>query len=86
MKIASKALSAIGICLISFFLLELALTIVDPWLSHGFYMYDAELGFRVRPGARGSNSLGFNDRERPPRNSDPTTIRVVILGDSFSWK
>jgi len=86
MKIASKALSAIGVCIISFVLLELALTILDPWLSHGFYVYDPELGFRVRPGARGSNSLGFNDRERPARKSDPAAMRVVILGDSFNWK
>jgi lysophospholipase L1-like esterase len=82
--VTSRLLSAIGFCLISFFLLELSLTILDPWLSHGAYVYDAELGFRVRPGALGSNSLGFNDRERPPRSSD--TIRVVILGDSFNWK
>jgi len=86
MKIASKVLSAIGVCVISFLLLEVALTILDPWLSHGAYVYDAELGFRVRPGALGSNSLGFNDRERPAQNSDPATIRVVILGDSFNWK
>jgi hypothetical protein len=54
-------------------------------LSHGVYVYDAELGFRVRPGAWGSNSLGFNDRERTTRRSDPATIRVMILGDSFNW-
>jgi lysophospholipase L1-like esterase len=81
-----KALAAIGFCVLSFLLLEIVLTIVDPWLSHGFYVYDPELGFRVRPGAHGSNSLGFNDRERPAQRSDPATIRVVILGDSFNWK
>jgi hypothetical protein len=84
-KIASKAVAAIGVCIISFLLLEAALTILDPWLSRGAYVYDAELGFRIRPGAWGSNSLGFNDRERPPRSPDSAAIRVVILGDSFNW-
>ena len=86
MKFASKTPSTIGICVISFFLLELAPTILDPWMSHGVYVYDAELGFRIRPGALGSNRLGFNDVERSPQKSDPSTIRVVILGDSFNWK
>lgn len=64
--------------------IEVVMIVVDPLLSNGFYQYDEELGFQVRPHAQGANSFGFNDREYPiekPANS----YRILVLGDSFSW-
>ncbi len=64
--------------------LELLMIITEPWLFKGFYQYDSELGFRVRPYSRGSNSFGFNDRDYPLQK--PTDIfRILIVGDSVSW-
>lgn len=63
---------------------EVVMTVFDPYLFKGFYMYDRELGFRVRPYAEGSNQYGFNDREYPLRK-EPGVYRVGVIGDSFNW-
>lgn len=58
--------------------------VLDPYLFRGIYMFDPDLGFRVRPGERESNSLGFFDRDYAPRPA-PGAVRIVVVGDSFSW-
>ena len=70
--------------LITWFLMEVALTILDPILFKGFWQYDPDFGFRVRPGAMDSNSMGFNDSEHP-LTKVPGTYRIMILGDSYNW-
>jgi hypothetical protein len=50
----------------------------------GGYVYDADIGFRIRSNLPDSNEFGFNDVDYP--HAKPAgTIRIVILGDSFSW-
>ena len=65
-------------------IIEVAMIVLDPLLFRGFYQYDEELGFRVRPGEYGSNEFGFNDRDYP-LDREPGTFRILFLGDSFSW-
>jgi hypothetical protein len=72
------------VLLVTWLLLEIALIFLDPYLFKGFFQYDSELGFRVRPHTNGSNEFGFNDIDRPhvkPAN----TYRIIVLGDSFNW-
>ncbi len=73
-----------AVLLITFVLLEIALTFLDPFLFKGLFQYDEELGFRVRPHVSGSNEFGFNDIDRPHVKPD-NTYRIVVLGDSFNW-
>ena len=76
--------------LTTFLLVEtLLLVFNDQIFGDSFYIYDPDLGSRVRPrvewgvGLR-ANEFGFNDRDYPlPRW--PGTCRVLVLGDSFSW-
>lgn len=61
-----------------------------------FFEYDPELGWRGRPGARGTltgweftsdvrlNSRGFRDAEVDVAKS-PGVFRIVLLGDSITW-
>ncbi len=58
--------------------------ILEPYLFTGFYQYDHELGFRVRPNVNGTNRFGFNDRDYPLART-PGTFRILVVGDSFSW-
>lgn len=69
---------------VCFILLEFLMIILEPYLFHGFYQYDPDLGFRVRPYANGANRFGFNDREYPLQK-DANTFRILVVGDSFSW-
>lgn len=69
---------------IPFVLLEIAMTVFDPYLFKGFYQYDPDIGFRVRPHAQGTNQFGFNDKEYPLQR-EPGTFRILVLGDSFGW-
>ena len=64
-KKAAFACLAVSLCLS---LLEMAMIISEPYLSHGFYQYDPDLGFKVRPYSNGTNRSGFNDREAGPAN------------------
>jgi hypothetical protein len=76
--------SGVIILCVTWLLLEVALTFLDPILFKGPLQYDAEFGFRIRPYALGSNEFGFNDRDRP--HAKPAdTYRILILGDSFNW-
>ena len=69
-------------CLI---MLELLMIFAEPYLFHGFYQYDPDLGFRVRPYANGTNRFGFNDHDYPLQKK-PSTFRILVVGDSFSWR
>ena len=71
----------IGIPLVT---VELAAILLDPYLFKGFYQYDPDMGFRVRPYTLGSNKFGFNDRDYPLERV-PETLRMLIVGDSFNW-
>ena len=64
--------------------------------STAFFEYDAALGWRGRPGARGTlsgweftsdvrlNSRGFRDAEVAVAKP-PDIFRIVVLGDSITW-
>ena len=78
-------------------LLEVLMIVLEPYLSRGFYQYDPDLGFRVRPCAKQTsqfglipayadrtNRFGFNDRDYSLQKS-PGTFRILFVGDSFSW-
>jgi SGNH hydrolase-like domain, acetyltransferase AlgX len=65
-------------------LVEIAMIVLEPYLFNGFYQYEPDIGFRVRPNARGANQFGFNDRDYPLRR-EPGTFRILVLGDSFGW-
>jgi len=58
--------------------------VLEPYLFRGFYQYDADLGFMVRPNASGTSRFGFNDRDYPLQK-DPGVFRVLVVGDSFGW-
>lgn len=75
--------------LVSFLLLEaLLLVFPDVFFPDRFYVYDSDLGFRVRPQARygnaQANEFGFNDRDYPLRPA-PGVFRILVLSDSFNW-
>jgi hypothetical protein len=63
---------------------EIAMIVLEPYLFKGFYQYDPDIGFRVRPNAGGANQFGFNDRDYPLQR-EPGAFRILVLGDSFGW-
>jgi len=69
---------------LTFLTTEFLLIALDPYIFRGFFQYDQEIGFRVRPHADGSNQFGFNDRDYPLERT-PGTTRMLFLGDSFGW-
>lgn len=70
--------------LASWIVLELALPSYIERFG-AFERVDIEgLGYRVRPGAMGSNRFGFNDRDYR-FEKEPGTYRMLIVGDSFNW-
>ena len=58
--------------------------VLEPYLFSGFFQYDPDLGFRVRPGARGTTQFGFLDYDYPLERK-PGTFRMLVLGDSYGW-
>jgi len=64
--------------------LEVLMIISEPYLFKGFYQYDPDMGFRVRPYVNGSNRFGFNAKDFPLEKR-PNTFRIVIISDSFNW-
>lgn len=84
-RILKKTLFAVFLAAAAWALLEIILFIAEPWVSRGFYIYDPDLGFRVRPNTPVSNEYGFNDRDYPAVK-EPGTFRILFVGDSFSWK
>jgi hypothetical protein len=65
-------------------LVEIAMIVLEPYLFTGFYQYDQDIGFRVRPQLERTNQLGFNDRDYPLRRQ-PGVFRILVIGDSFGW-
>jgi len=73
-------------------LLELIVRWAAPqataYTGHGMYLFDDELGHRLRPGfASGdirTNSWGFRDREYPLEKPNGI-LRMVAIGDSFTF-
>ena len=77
------------VALVSFIALELLLTIFnDLVFRNSFFVYDPDLGFKVRPyagwGAYQANEFGFNDRDYPHQKA-PGVYRILIISDSFNW-
>jgi lysophospholipase L1-like esterase len=79
--------------------LELAVRWLDPQDLHrdeGLWAPDANLGFRLTPGFRGTevsqefrvpiaiNSRGLRDRELAPAKPRGT-VRILVIGDSFTY-
>jgi len=74
---------------LSFLALEFLLLVFNETVfRNSFFMYDYDMGFKVRPyttwGAFKTNEFGFNDRDYPHERR-PGTYRILILGDSFNW-
>ncbi len=72
-----------------FVAVEVVLLIFNDTFFHAsFYVFDRDMGFRVRPYARygndRANEFGFNDRDYPHTRT-PGTYRILFLGDSFNW-
>lgn len=85
LKKAAKALAyAVFLLVTTLVLLEVSMIVLEPYLFKGFYQYDEDMGFRVRPHANGTNRFGFNDRDYPLQKDDGT-FRILVVGDSFSW-
>jgi len=83
-KISQIALLLLCWIGIPWIIVEMAMILLDPVLFKGFYQYDPDMGFRVRPNTLGSNRFGFNDQDYPLERI-PGTARMVIVGDSFNW-
>ena len=73
---------------IPFFLIEVSLTVLDPYLFKGAFQYDPDLGFTITPQSNfngvQSNQFGFNDQDYSLQKPSGT-IRVLVVGDSFNW-
>ncbi|MFQ5741243.1 MAG: hypothetical protein ACE5JX_19775 [Acidobacteriota bacterium] len=85
-RLASKILLVL---VLTFLALEFLLLAFNDLIFHdAFYVFDPDMGFRVRPYARygnqQANEFGFNDRDYP-HDRRPNTFRILILGDSFNW-
>ncbi|MBP0010367.1 MULTISPECIES: alginate O-acetyltransferase AlgX-related protein [unclassified Roseofilum] len=83
-KVSQVALLLICWIGIPWIIVEMAMILLDPFLFRGFYQYDPDMGFRVRPDTLGSNRFGFNDQDYPLERV-PGTVRMMIVGDSFNW-
>jgi hypothetical protein len=90
MQKIAKLLVKIGWPVIFIFVCsEVLMTLLDPYLFKGFYEYDPDLGFRVRPyspdadGAM-TNRFGFNAGDYPLQKP-PGTVRILVVGDSYNW-
>lgn len=86
MSILKKAGYLILILLVVAVLLEAALRIIALFPGDSpDYVNDPRLEFRVRPnidyGPYHTNSLGFNDADRPPQKN--RALRVACIGDSY---
>jgi hypothetical protein len=83
------AYQALLIALITFVTAEaLLLVFNDAVFSGSFYVFDPDLGFRVRSHAHVGNGrvneFGFNDRDYPHERR-PGTYRILFLSDSYNW-
>ncbi len=74
---------------IAFVGVEAILFVFEGWFFYdSFYVFDPDLGFRVRPYARygeaTANEFGFNDRDYPHQRAAGIR-RILFLSDSFNW-
>lgn len=84
-KKSSQLLLIIGLWgILPLLSVEILMILLEPYLFNGFFQYDPDIGFRVRPYTKGSNQFGFNDRDYPLERT-PETSRLLILGDSYNW-
>jgi len=88
-KIAKAFLKVILPIVFVLVCLELLMIILEPYFFEGFYQYDPDLGFRVRPHAPSfdgtlTNQFGFNDVDYPLQKTTGV-FRILVIGDSFSW-
>ncbi|TVU53491.1 MAG: hypothetical protein EA414_12030 [Arthrospira sp. PLM2.Bin9] len=70
--------------ILPFFLVEVIMIVLEPYLFRGLYQYDPDMGFKIRGHANGNNQFGFNDRDYPLQ-PDPDIFRMLIISDSFNW-
>ncbi|WP_434221676.1 alginate O-acetyltransferase AlgX-related protein [Limnospira platensis CENA597] len=70
--------------ILPFFLVEVIMIVLEPYLFRGLYQYDPDMGFKIRGHANGNNKFGFNDRDYPLQ-PDPDIFRMLIISDSFNW-
>lgn len=84
LSITKRIIFSVAALFLSIGILELLMIALEPYLFQGFFQYDPDIGFRVRPHARGSNRFGFNDIEYPLQKP-PNTFRILVLSDSFNW-
>jgi hypothetical protein len=80
----------LGLALLAGWLLvEIGFTVGQGGLFRwSLYIYDHEMGFRVRPyaawGGWRANEFGFNDRDYV-HVKPPGVFRTLVLSDSFNW-
>jgi acetyltransferase AlgX (SGNH hydrolase-like protein) len=74
--------------ILPFFLIEILMTVLDPYLFRGFRQYDPDIGFRVRSyyyfDGSLTNQFGFNDQDYSLQKPSGT-FRILVVGDSFNW-
>jgi hypothetical protein len=83
-RITTGALLFLCWVVIPFVLVEIAMIVLEPYLFTGFFEYDRDIGYRVRPRPGSTNQFGFNDRDYPVRRQ-PGVFRMLVVGDSFGW-
>lgn len=89
MKLPSKSFCfALAALIMAFLAVEAVMTVFDPYLFKSIYLYDRELGFRIKPHLAGdglqSNAFGFNDDDYPLEKPEGV-FRILVVGDSFNW-
>ena len=89
-RFLSLAIKILLTIIISFFFFELLLLIFNDYVfRNSFFVYDPDMGYKVRPYAPWgdsdiANEFGFNDRDYPHERT-PGTYRILIIGDSYNW-
>ena len=84
MKLLRRLCLYLVAILLPFLAIEIMMIVLEEHWFQGFYQYDEQMGFRVRPGAAGSNEFGFNDRDYPHTKASGT-FRILFVGDSIGW-
>lgn len=88
-KTAKLLIKIILPVIVIFISLEFLMIVFEPYLFKGFYEYDPDIGFRVRPHSPSddgtvTNQFGFHAPDYPLQKT-PGVFRVLIIGDSFNW-
>src|SRR4051812_29196942 len=83
-RVRTAALLFLCWVVVPFAVVEIAMIVLEPYLFTGFFQYDRDIGYRVRPQPGSTNELGFNDKHyalQPPQG----VFRILVIGDSFGW-